>query len=192
MGSIFHLTQWPQTACFNPLYKPLCGVVHFTKWGDYRNLALNASTSGLAWPPSVLFGHYDRTHIKKEAAFPKQASSCLSALVYVSQWVDTNTAKCRCLSQIVAWNAGTPGSSGHVCFWSKGIVRGNDMGWSGFLFWHLLKCCSIRHGFMSFQSRFGRFLSSRIMSNQTSSIINCHCQCPIVTIKERYLWHYVT
>lgn len=134
-------------ACFNPLYKPLCGVVHFTKWGAYRNLAQNASTSDVARPPSVLFGHYDRTRIKKggglsKTSFPLSVCTGVCGLTLTLPNVDVCLKLWLEMQELLA----APG----VCFWSKGIVRGNDMGWSGFLFWHLLKCCSVRHGFMSF------------------------------------------
>lgn len=130
-----------------------------------------------------MFGHQGRTphHV------PKQASSCPSAPACVSQRVDTNAAKCRCLCYIVAENVGHSRQlQAFVCFWSKGIVRGSVMGWSGFgTCWNIVKAGGIRHGFMSVQQSFGRSFSSRIMSNQTSG-----SQCWIITMRERCLQHY--
>lgn len=130
IGSLSHLPQWPQTAHFNPLHKPLCGALHFAKWEDYSNLARNTSTSDVVTPFCSVWPLRQSTY-KVEAASPEKTSILLPICtgVRVPAGLTLELPNVDVFLHIMAGNAGTTGSSGPFpCFSSKGIVRGERYG----------------------------------------------------------------
>lgn len=135
MGSI---SPWPQTAHFNPLHKPLCGLVQFAKWGDYSNLARNTSTSDLVTPFCFVWP------LNGGCVSQNKHPPCLSALVYASQWVDSTVTQPNvdvCFTLWLKMNA--PLTAPGICLL---LIKRDLLGamiWDDLVIWflHVLKYC---------------------------------------------------